>query len=132
MEPRITEFLTDIAAACPELESIWLIGSRANGTSTDASDWDFLAFGSEATYACLQASPRLQLSGTDFLIVTDGDGFRGVWDGEDKAGSLADWEWKAVSDTVSEYTQLKLVFDREHQLDGVFTRRKAIRVWPLQ
>ena len=129
MTPEITSFIAEIAATCPELRSIWLIGSRANGTATSKSDWDFIAFGSEAAHECLQASTQIHRRRTDFLVVTNGDDFRNAWGRKKKGGSLCEWEWKAVSDTLSEYTEAKWI-EGEDSAGVKLTRRKAIRLWP--
>lgn len=129
MNRQIVSFVANVAASCRELSSIWLIGSRANGTATSKSDWDFIAFGSEEAYECLQASPQIHRTRTDFLVVTNGNDFRNAWGETDKTGSLSKWEWKSVSDTVAEYTEAKWV-EQEDGSGFKLTRSKAIRLWP--
>lgn len=48
LEPSVWELLEQVAEHCPGLKSIWLIGSRSNGTARNDSDWDLIAFGNDA------------------------------------------------------------------------------------
>ena len=83
---EIATFLNEVISTCPAVTSIWLIGSRANRTATEASDWDFIAFGSEDAYTCLRESTSLHRPDTDFLVVVDGDSFRNAWGPVGKSG----------------------------------------------
>ncbi len=76
MEQQIERFLEQVATSSPGLGSVWLIGSRANGTATESSDWDFIAFGTEATLKYLRAATQLHRAKTDFLVVTNGEDFQ--------------------------------------------------------
>jgi predicted nucleotidyltransferase len=53
--PSIDIFIRRLAGVQPSPESIWLIGSRANGGATNKSDWDFVVFG-DAAYFLIDAS----------------------------------------------------------------------------
>jgi predicted nucleotidyltransferase len=46
LEDDIQQYVGELMAAYSEIESVWLFGSRANGTNRPESDWDLLAFGS--------------------------------------------------------------------------------------
>ena len=129
MDAETQFYIEQLAVVSPQLASIWLIGSRANGTNTAISDWDFIAFGSEQTIAYLRQTKHLHRDNTDFLIVTNGDDFQAAWGELDKTGSLKEWQWKQLTDTEAEYMQSKWV---EHE-DGSSvktTQSRAIKVWP--
>jgi hypothetical protein len=42
------EYLDRLVNAYPSIREIWLLGSRANGSSRPDSDWDYLVFCDEA------------------------------------------------------------------------------------
>ena len=122
------EFLHQVALECPALSSVWLIGSRANGTATPNSDWDFIAFGTAASLEFLRMAVHLHRQDTDFLVVTNDDDFAAAWGATDKTGSLTEWDWKQVSESLCCYTQSKWV-DREDGAGVQLSPKKAIRVW---
>jgi predicted nucleotidyltransferase len=129
MDVEIRTFLERVAAITPGLNSIWLIGSRANGTATESSDWDFVAFGTEATLDFLREATLLHREKIDFLVVTNGEDFRAAWGEVDKSGSLSEWKWEVLSEGKSEYMQSKSI-EREGGSRVVVTQCPAIRVWP--
>jgi predicted nucleotidyltransferase len=129
LDDQLRIFLKQIADSSPELDSIWLIGSRANGTATESSDWDFIAFGTSSTLETLRSDTRLHREKTDFLVVTNGEDFEAAWGEIDKTGSLSEWEWKVLSASESEYTQSKWV-EREEGSRVECTRSRGIKVWP--
>ena len=47
MEPKIKTYIDELITSYPEINSIWLIGSRANNSANKNSDWDFLVFANE-------------------------------------------------------------------------------------
>ncbi len=61
------------------IESVWLIGSRANGTSRPDSDWDFLGFATKDVLRALRADNSFRQSGLHLFIVTDGNRFECPW-----------------------------------------------------
>jgi hypothetical protein len=122
------EFLRRVAVECPALSSIWLIGSRANGTATPTSDWDFIAFGTLDSLNFLRTAVHLHRHDTDFLVVTNGDDFAAAWGSTDKTGSLKGWEWEKVTESLSRYTQVKRV-KREDGAGVQLLQKQAIRVW---
>ena len=129
MDPQTIAFLEKVAAASPGLASIWLIGSRANGTATAASDWDFIAFGTSATLQFLRQTTALHRANTDFFVVTNGEDFEAAWGELDKTGCLTEWQWRNLSESESEYMQSR----RGGFKDGsrvLVTRGLAVRVWP--
>ena len=130
IDPETLEYIVSLASHAPEITSIWLYGSRANGNSSSASDWDFLVFGSELTLAWLTAERRFHCLNTDLLVVTDMEHFRNAWGNKAKSGSLTDWEWKEESALGAKYTESKWV-QTEEQADIVSRPRIAIKVWPI-
>ncbi len=128
METQIEEFIESIGAACAALSSIWLVGSRANGSATEKSDWDFLAFGSEEAHRFLQDASQFHRPDVDFLVVVNGEDFRCAWGEKDKSGSLSSWEWAQSSERQAEYTETKWV-ETEEEAKVVSKRRQAICVW---
>jgi hypothetical protein len=104
---------------CPGIAEIWLVGSRANLTQRDDSDWDFLLFADEDTLSALRAAPELARDDFDLLVVIDGDRFESPWQrmdtpGKFKRGRLANylgpdgievvtWEWSRISEAEAEY-----------------------------
>ena len=46
LSEEIAKYIHDLKRAFPRITSIWLVGSRANDTARDDSDWDFLVFSS--------------------------------------------------------------------------------------
>jgi predicted nucleotidyltransferase len=124
------DLLSRIATDCPGLQSIWLFGSRANGTSKADSDWDYLAFGTAETLSHIRAAVSLHREDTDFFVVADGNEFHAAWGDVSKSGSLVEWEWAALSESLAEYTQTKyLEQDDESRMD--IKRVKALKVWPV-
>ena len=93
----------------PEIEEIWLIGSRVNGSERPNSDWDYLIFGTERVINSLRQQPRLNASNIDLLIVYDGNRFKKPWrDGSQiKSGSLSGWGWEVTGDGTAIYRAAK-------------------------
>ena len=125
---NIQNFIDRVSKA-PDMRAIWLIGSRTNGTANLDSDWDFIAFGTEATINFLSEAKILHEVNVDFLVVSDGDNFRAAWGQLDKIGSLKEWEWTEKSETEATYLATK-----PHQSgDGVFlSQADARKVWPVK
>ena len=122
------EYARRVATRCKGFESIWLIGSRANGSARADSDWDLLAFGDPAVLACLRAASDLHDSNVDFLVVTNGEDFESAWGSKKKTGSLSQWDWNASADE-AHYTGTKWVEnDEEGRVDS--NPCKGVRVWP--
>lgn len=129
MDENIDDYLGSLAAACGGVESIWLIGSRANGTARTNSDWDLIAFGNSTVLACLKAHTELHRFDIDFLVVTNGDDFQNAWGDRNKSGSLSRWEWRQLSDTRAEYTESKSVESKDGG-EILLRHRVSMRLWP--
>ena len=83
----------------------WLIGSRANNTASERSDWDLLIFGNrELLFELSNHSPIRE---ADIFVVTDGNRFKSPWADESgsltKQGDLADWKWQKHDGYVASY-----------------------------
>jgi hypothetical protein len=128
MDPEIDEFLERVIGASPGLTSVWLIGSRANATAIVGSDWDFIAFGTQATLEFLRTATHLHDEKTDFLVVTNGEDFQAAWGETDKTGSLSEWKWNELSDTEATYVQSKWM-ERDDGSRVELTDRRAILAW---
>jgi predicted nucleotidyltransferase len=125
----IDVFVERVVERCPGLRSVWLIGSRANGTAHETSDWDFLAFGDAEVVACLRQSRELRRPDVDLLVVINGNDFENARGEKTKTGSLSLWEWSQSSDTEATYTEAKWVENVEGG-NVVRKRRVALRLWP--
>jgi hypothetical protein len=105
---------------------VWLIGSRANQTSTEASDWDLLVFGSQQLLESL--AREAPIAGVDLLVVFDGEQFKSPWprpeDGHFKCGSLTRWKWTKLSDDAATYEGSKWIDDETWDT----SRKRAMRV----
>lgn len=93
--------MEEITGAFDGVLSVWLIGSRADCSAKEDSDWDVLLFADDATLVGLRScSPSAQL---DVLVVVDGNRFEAPWieDGYEipKSGSLKEWQWTQVGET---------------------------------
>ena len=88
---------------------VWLIGSRANGTARENSDWDLLVFGSADLLARLEGQSMVE--DVDVLVVVDRDRLQSPWkrttDGVVKSGSLAGWKWTRKSEREATYEGTK-------------------------
>lgn len=137
MNPKLPNragvFVTALTAVNPPPESIWLIGSRANGRETEVSDTDLLVFGSPAFLAALEAQV-LAPTELDCLVVYDGDNFRDPW--KMKNGSLTKLNWRTTDESNAEYIGAKWTSDEESSLKfgadmGELTCLKelGVRIW---
>jgi hypothetical protein len=130
-----TEYVAKLAAAYPRIREVWLYGSRANGTETVNSDWDYLAFADDATLGALRSDTRFQREGIDLMMVTDGVRFEQPWGdpGGKKESTLAaefgGMYWRKVSATEALYQATKPPPPGSTYGTRVFTQR-ALRVYP--
>jgi predicted nucleotidyltransferase len=128
----IAPFLEQLLTAYPKIESVWLIGSRANETARDDSDWDLLVFASREVFEALSKDDSFSRPDVDLLVVYDGDNFEspysGVDDRKSKKGSLQKWEWRHFSFDFASYEACK-------PGEGIhidIERRSGIKIWPNQ
>jgi len=138
MKSQLTDqaatLITELTALQPPPDSIWLIGSRANGRATVESDTDLIVFGSEAfLYATRSQLEKPQ--SVDCLVVFNGDDYKDPW--QKKNGSLSKLKWQQVDETHAKYIGSKWVPDEESSIDFdadmgniVDFQEQAIRIWP--
>lgn len=102
LEPQFAPVALAVAelAAEPSTREVWLIGSRANGTATDESDWDLLVFTDEDPRPV--AARRLKIK-IDILRV--GPSGRALLEGkpEELRFDFADFSWSPVSGECASY-----------------------------
>ena len=124
------EFLNRLCSECEGISSIWLVGSRANGTFRDDSDWDYIVFADQSFLEYLKGREDLHVQNVDFLVVFDGNKFQNAWGLKEKTGSLSSWQWRQTTGERAEYMEAKWEGDDENG-DVVCTNKNAIRVWPI-
>lgn len=129
MNVEIASWLAELKTRCPSIQSVWLIGSRANKSAHAASDWDFIAFGNSQSSIEIESSSELHRLDVDFLLVVNGNDFSNAWGIRDKRGTLSSWEWILMSNTHAEYTETKWVeTETEDGAKLICQRRIATRV----
>jgi hypothetical protein len=127
MNIEIDSWLAQLKACCPSVDSVWLIGSRANDSARENSDWDFIAFANQDALTQVQQAIELHRTDVDFLIVVNGENFKNAWGEREKHGNLTSWEWALVTDIRAEYTEAKWV-ETDDEAQVILRRRIAIRV----
>lgn len=142
LSPEAYAFLLLLVDIQPHPQSVWLIGSRANGRATAESDTDFLIFADE-TYAATARRTLAAPVAIDVLVVHDGNHFADIW--QEKRGSLDLFRWRRIDSTRAAYIGTEFVPDIEgdddlpqslHDTDdlqlGQGTEREevALLVWP--
>lgn len=106
LTPVINSYLDGLLKSISSIESIWLLGSRANGTAKPESDWDFLVFGDDAVFEKIQNSPSLHMKNVDLLVVAADGSFKKPY-GEEKSGDLKSWEWRIITSETATYKSAK-------------------------
>jgi len=132
LPPEIRSYLQELAETYPDIESVWLLGSRANEACTEDSDWDLLVFANRAILNQLRSTFSLRRNHVDLLIVYDDDRFEAPWVEKGykapKQGSLKKWEWDVASPDLANYKSIKPIPDDPVRL--TIQTLKAIRIWP--
>ena len=115
----------------PTITSVWLIGSRANDTPKEASDWDLLAFRTH------DPSPtNARRPGVDVLSVGPSEQILLEGKSEEYAFSLSDLEWTETSERTASYRGKHFVKYPEGQaIDADAPRFHRVhlcakRLWP--
>ena len=103
---EINELLDALVQDVQGIESIWLIGSRANGTAKPESDWDFFIFGDCSVFEQIKSNPELNLYNIDLLVVAGDGEFENPY-ASDKSGNLSDWSWQLKSLKTATYQSSK-------------------------
>jgi hypothetical protein len=132
---EVIAYLDSLIAIYHGIESIWLFGSRANGTFRTDSDWDFLIFANRAILDALRADDTFRHPTAEIFIVYDGNRFESPWpDDGSKCGRLRNsgdlerevyvygYSWNQVSDMEATYISTCL--------PKCIDRLRACRVYP--
>lgn len=131
VQPELEQYIKDLTGTYLNIQSIWLFGSRANGSATDNSDWDLLVFANNQVYQALQENTAFHNSNFDVLIVIESAGtFKKPW-GRKKAGSLMSLEWKQHTNDTASYLSIKFIPDPHESHFGEFQeeRLKALKLF---
>jgi hypothetical protein len=111
-------YIDRLTSRFPEIESVWLIGSRANPPTHPDSDWDFIVFATPHVLASLRADQSFHVDSYHLLVVYDGDHFDCPWSQNDERTSESrhlkihypegwcidpGWQWNQISDRESKY-----------------------------
>jgi len=123
--PRdLAEFLDRFVRNFPQVQEIWLFGSRADGTSSEASDWDLLVLSGDSLTAEAVAAANHFRRDDYALFIARGNEFRCPWprskDGAIESGNFQNWKWRWYGDT-AEYVSAKE--------NRPLSTGRAIRVW---
>lgn len=128
MDDVIPSYIEKLTEQYPDINSIWLFGSRANGTAKEISDWDLFVFGSEQYLVSLRNNSSLKNDSVDILFVVNGDDFVSPW--ADKQGTLSEWQWMETSSCEAKYIGTKEPTDGTGWFRAEIKEQKAIKVWP--
>lgn len=113
----IDEYIHILVESVSGIESVWLIGSRANGTGREESDWDFFVFGEDSVYSQIESNPHLHNQSVDLLVVSSNGSFSRPY-GNSKTGTLEKWKWNELSKTEAAYRATKWIPDKESLAEG--------------
>ncbi|MDX7874800.1 nucleotidyltransferase domain-containing protein [Aeromonas veronii] len=103
---EINELLDALVQDVQGIASIWLIGSRANGTAKPESDWDFFIFGDCSVSEQIKSKPEFHLDNIDLLVVAKDGTFEKPY-GSKKSGDLNDWKWQITTPETATYQSSK-------------------------
>jgi hypothetical protein len=111
--------------------SIWLIGSRANDSATDKSDWDLLVFQTHDPIPTKDSEPGIDVLrvGPSGKVLLDGQS-------EDFALTLSDFEWSEKEQGFATYSGKRFIEYPEMQSISSDAQRfqwdrlRAKRLWP--
>ncbi len=131
LNENLEMYVAELTAAYPGISSVWLIGSRANGTERVDSDWDFLVFANQSVLAQLRADTQFHKESVDLLVVYDGSNFENAWGSRKKTGDLKRWRWHPINETLATYEGTKDQFNEagEEEFNVIVRTEKAIRVF---
>ncbi|NOT11052.1 MAG: nucleotidyltransferase domain-containing protein [Methylococcaceae bacterium] len=132
LEPSVKKYVEELVKAYPQIECVWLFGSRANYTERADSDWDLLAFGSQVILESLTNDKRFRQPSIDLLIVYDSENFNDPWE-LGKRGSLQEWAWKKEDQNLAMYRATKRIYDEDgkEQFNRKVIWCRALRVYPF-
>lgn len=112
----VSDYVQRLTCSYPAIDSIWLVGSRANPSDRPPNDWDLIVFGTNEVLAGLSNdADRFETEDIDLLVVTDKDRFRSPWPRIGEGGGFKEghlfpresdgphggtelgWEWTQIS-----------------------------------
>lgn len=118
LSEEITDYIKILTDQYPSIQSIWLIGSRANANFRPDSDWDLLIFGTQKIIDDLSHRREFKKKNIDLLVVYNGNDFKEPWEPssdnkEIKNGSLSKWKWKEINPIGAMYIARKGIKDND-------------------
>lgn len=132
LDQNVKTYIQQLVGSYPKIKSVWLFGSRANGTAGIGSDWDLLVFGSRAILKLLGTDSRFHKDFVDLLVVYNGNDFEKPWGEKPKSGSLPGWDWKETDSNKATYLATKPIYDEngKEEFNVKVLQCKAVRVYP--
>lgn len=132
---EVEKYMEALTTRFPEIQSCWLIGSRANGTSRLDSDWNLLVFADQEVFDELRKKTLFKRGIIKLFVVFDGENLEEPWPegDEPKKGSLASWEWNVISNNEATYKPLECKDVNQFFVTSKnYTGRalKAKKLWP--
>lgn len=103
----INSYLNTLINEVNGIESIWLIGSRANGTANPGSDWDFMVFGKSEISESIKENSKFHRDDVDLLVVKSDGTFSKPY-GSPKSGNLDSWGWQKIDENTAKYEVTKM------------------------
>ena len=130
----LKKYLTDLVEEFSDVEEIWLLGSRANNSANENSDWDIMIFADHYVLNALKMNVSFKHQDIDLLVVYDGNKFEQPWVSlsrvgtkRTKKGELKQWDFRETENNVAVYSGSK-----PDVPDGYFinpTQMKMYRIW---
>lgn len=96
--PTRVQAVIDQLKSEPCSDSVWFIGSRANGSFHPDSDWDFICF--------RNSTVEVQDARSEFVdIVQVGNDGRYLLEGQsfNMAGQFSNWQWREIDSQHAQY-----------------------------
>jgi predicted nucleotidyltransferase len=131
---EITKYPKFVAKVLHELivenatQSVWFIGSRANGCERPDSDWDFIVFVTDSIYECCARHPKV-----DIIRVDKNEKY--LLEGQKMylSGPFKIWNWRKIKAGEALYTVRKTPDVEKGQVyngeDVRYIDCKGIRIW---
>lgn len=130
----ILPYVEQLVKEYPRIESVWLMGSRANDSYREESDWDLLVFANNEILDSMRQHRDLKRERVDVLVVYGSIHFEEPWPEVEvraKGGRLSgsnshSWEWNQTSQTEATYLEGLQGGQPER------TIKKALKLWPQE
>jgi hypothetical protein len=103
LPPYVNRVIDDLKNEEP-IESIWLVGSRANGKEKESSDWDILAFSGNKPCVTKQHHKNIDIIivGPSKKILLEGQSIESM-------NSFSSWSWPEKHDRTATYVGRKFI-----------------------